>query len=104
MLRNNVRIRDGGKGHEKAIFYHWGALTRTWNWLTRRARFGPALPSRLIQLVIPGAPGDAQDDVVARLVAEELAKILKVPVVPRNKPGGAQMIGTDFVAKSKKDG
>ena len=37
-------------------------------------------------------------------MAEELAKILKVSVVPVNKPGGATMIGTDFVAKSKKDG
>jgi tripartite-type tricarboxylate transporter receptor subunit TctC len=65
--------------------------------------FAHPYPSRPIQLVIPGAPGDAQD-VVVRFVAEELAKILKVPVVPGNKPGGAQMVGADFVAKSKRDG
>lgn len=60
-------------------------------------------PSHPIQFVIPGAPGDAAD-IAARSVAEELSKILKTPVVPINKPGGASTIGTDFVAKSKKDG
>lgn len=60
-------------------------------------------PSHPIQLVIPGAPGDA-GDIAARLLMEELAKILKTPVVAVNKPGGAAAVGTDFVAKSKKDG
>ncbi len=60
-------------------------------------------PNRPIQLVIPGAPGDA-GDIGARLVAEELSKILKTTIIPVNKPGGAAAVGTDFVAKSKKDG
>jgi len=60
-------------------------------------------PSHPIQFVIPGAPGDAVD-IAARLVAEDLAKILKTPVVPINKLGGASTVGTDFAAKSKKDG
>jgi tripartite-type tricarboxylate transporter receptor subunit TctC len=60
-------------------------------------------PSYPIQLVIPGAPGDAVD-IAGRSVAEELAKILKVPVLPLNKPGGGATVGTDFAAKSKKDG
>jgi tripartite-type tricarboxylate transporter receptor subunit TctC len=60
-------------------------------------------PQHPIQLVIPGAPGDASD-IAARIMAEELAKILKTPVVPINKPGGASTVGADFVAKGKKDG
>jgi tripartite-type tricarboxylate transporter receptor subunit TctC len=60
-------------------------------------------PNYPIQLVIPGAPGDAVD-IAGRSVAEELAKILKVPVLPLNKPGGGATVGTDFAAKSKKDG
>ena len=60
-------------------------------------------PSHPIQLVIPGAPGDA-GDIAARLLMEELTKILKTPIVAVNKPGGAAAVGTDFVAKSKKDG
>lgn len=60
-------------------------------------------PSHPIQLIIPGAPGDGAD-IAARLFAEELAKILKVPVVPLNKQGASGSIGADFVVKSKKDG
>jgi tripartite-type tricarboxylate transporter receptor subunit TctC len=60
-------------------------------------------PSHPIQLVIPGAPGDAAD-ISARFAAEELAKILKVAIIPVNKPGVGAAIATDFVAKSKKDG
>ena len=38
-------------------------------------------PAHPIQLVIPGAPGDAVD-ISARSVADELGKILKIPIVP----------------------
>jgi tripartite-type tricarboxylate transporter receptor subunit TctC len=60
-------------------------------------------PNHPIQLVIPGAPGDAVD-IAARSAAEELAKILKIPIIPLNKPGGGSILGTEFAAKSKKDG
>ena len=60
-------------------------------------------PNRPIQLVIAGAPGDGID-ISARAAAEELSKILKVPVLPLNKPGGAGTVAADFAAKSPKDG
>jgi tripartite-type tricarboxylate transporter receptor subunit TctC len=60
-------------------------------------------PTHTIQVVIPGAPGDALD-LAGRVAIEELEKILKVPVVVVNKPGGGASVGTDFVAKTKKDG
>jgi tripartite-type tricarboxylate transporter receptor subunit TctC len=60
-------------------------------------------PTHSIQVVIPGAPGDALD-LAGRVVIEEMEKILKVPIVVINKPGGGASVGTDFVAKSKKDG
>jgi tripartite-type tricarboxylate transporter receptor subunit TctC len=60
-------------------------------------------PSRPIQLVIAGAPGDGIDT-AGRAAAEELSKILKVPVIPLNKPGGAGTIGAAFAMNSPKDG
>lgn len=60
-------------------------------------------PSQPIQLVITLAPGDA-GDLTGRAISSELTKILKTPVVPINKTGGAGTVGTDFVAKGKKDG
>jgi tripartite-type tricarboxylate transporter receptor subunit TctC len=49
------------------------------------------------------APGDGAD-IAGRLIADELAKSLKVPVVVLNRPGAAGGVGTDFVARAKKDG
>ena len=60
-------------------------------------------PGRPIQVVVTGASGDATD-VAGRLLAEELGKILKTPIVVLNKVGGGSSVGTDFVAKSRKDG
>jgi tripartite-type tricarboxylate transporter receptor subunit TctC len=60
-------------------------------------------PASAITLVIPLAPGDATD-VVGRTMGDELAKLLKVPVVPVNRPGGGMTIGTDSVVKARKDG
>jgi len=60
-------------------------------------------PTHPIQLVLVAGPGDASD-VTARLLIEELNKILNIPVIPLNKPGAAATLATDFVAKSKKDG
>src|SRR3989449_11556122 len=60
-------------------------------------------PTGPITLVIPLAPGDATD-VAGRAMADELAKLLKVPIVPMNRPGAGMAIGTDSVVKAKKDG
>jgi tripartite-type tricarboxylate transporter receptor subunit TctC len=54
-------------------------------------------------LVIPLTPGDATD-IAARTMGEELAKQLKVPVVPVNRPGAGAALGTDSVVKAPKDG
>jgi tripartite-type tricarboxylate transporter receptor subunit TctC len=60
-------------------------------------------PDRPITLVIPMAPGDGLD-IAGRLMGEELSKLLKVPIVPLNKPGATATLGTDMVVKAKKDG
>jgi tripartite-type tricarboxylate transporter receptor subunit TctC len=60
-------------------------------------------PGASINLVIPLAAGDATDT-AARAIAEELARELKVAVVPVNRPGAAGALGTDLVVKAPKDG
>lgn len=60
-------------------------------------------PSGPINLVIPLAAGDATD-LAARAVAEELARELKTPIVPVNRPGAGGALGTDVVVKAAKDG
>ena len=53
--------------------------------------------------MIPSPPGSGVD-ILGRLVAEELSKILNTQVVPMNKPGASFTAGTDAVVRSKKDG
>jgi tripartite-type tricarboxylate transporter receptor subunit TctC len=60
-------------------------------------------PKGPINLVIPYAPGDATD-LAGRTMAEELSKLLKVPVLVINRPGAGGALGTENVAKAAKDG
>lgn len=60
-------------------------------------------PSRPIQLVIPNVPGSLMD-INARVLSDELGKILGTQVIIIHKPGAATVLGTDHVARSKKDG
>ena len=60
-------------------------------------------PDHPIQLVIPSSPGSGVD-ILGRIVAEELGKVLNNQVVPINKPGASFTAGTDAVVRSKKDG
>lgn len=60
-------------------------------------------PERPLRLIVPFAAGGAAD-IVARAVAERLAKQLEQSVIVENKPGAGATIGADFVAKSAPDG
>jgi tripartite-type tricarboxylate transporter receptor subunit TctC len=60
-------------------------------------------PRGAITLVIPLAPGDATDT-SARAIADELARQLKVSIVPVNRPGAGGAVGTETVVKAKPDG
>ena len=60
-------------------------------------------PNRPIQLII-SIPAGGGGDVNARLLADVLTKNLGVQFIPVNKPGAADTVGADAIAKSKKDG
>jgi len=60
-------------------------------------------PSRPIQLIIP-IPAGGGGDVNGRLLVDELTKILGQQITVVNKPGASDTLGTDALAKSKKDG
>jgi tripartite-type tricarboxylate transporter receptor subunit TctC len=62
-----------------------------------------AYPDKPINLVVPVAAGDATD-IAARIMAEELSKVLKVPVVAVNMPGAGGLMGASSVARAAKDG
>jgi tripartite-type tricarboxylate transporter receptor subunit TctC len=60
-------------------------------------------PDRIIRIVVPFAPGGGTD-VIARTLAQEMAKNLGANIVVENKPGAGTIIGTEAVATSDPDG
>ena len=62
-----------------------------------------AYPDKPLHIVVPFAPGGGTD-LIARTVAEAMAKDLGQAVIVDNKPGAGTIIGTDAVAKAAPDG
>jgi tripartite-type tricarboxylate transporter receptor subunit TctC len=60
-------------------------------------------PVRPVKIVVPATTGGAID-LIARSLAEKMSGSLGQPVIVENKPGAANNVGTDFVAKSPPDG
>ncbi len=60
-------------------------------------------PSEAVNLVV-GFPPGGSNDLIARIIAPRLSKVLGVPVVVLNKPGAAAAIGTAYTANAKPDG
>jgi tripartite-type tricarboxylate transporter receptor subunit TctC len=60
-------------------------------------------PSRPVKIVVPATTGGAID-LIARSLAEKMSASGFGTVVVENKPGAANNLGTDFVAKSPADG
>lgn len=62
-----------------------------------------AYPSRPVTLLVPQAPGGA-NDVIARAIGQHLGQALGQPVVVENKAGVGGNVGTAIVARAPNDG
>lgn len=60
-------------------------------------------PSRTIKLVVPLPPGPTAD-ILPRILADKLAARWGQPVIIENRPGAANNIGAELVAKAEPDG
>jgi tripartite-type tricarboxylate transporter receptor subunit TctC len=69
----------------------------------QRAEDASAYPSSPIRIIVPFPPG-GPNDILARLIADELSAKWKASVVVDNRPGGGTIIGTQAAARSPADG
>ena len=63
----------------------------------------PAFPLKALRFVVP-FPAGGPLDIAARVIAQELIRLWKQPVIIDNRPGAGGNIGADYVAKSAPDG
>jgi tripartite-type tricarboxylate transporter receptor subunit TctC len=71
--------------------------------LTSAAEDAASYPSKVIHIIAPFAPG-GPTDILARLIADELAARWTANIVVDSRPGGGTIIGTQAAAKSDPDG
>ena len=93
-----LRKRAAGRTRVKAFAYFIGALI-----VLAGAARADDYPSRPITLVVPYAAGGG-NDVMARIVAEKMSRILRATIVIENKGGAGGSIATRQVAKAAPDG
>ncbi|TAK86432.1 MAG: tripartite tricarboxylate transporter substrate binding protein [Betaproteobacteria bacterium] len=60
-------------------------------------------PNRPIRVIVPQPPGGGFD-LVARTLAEPLARVMSNPVIVENRPGAGMLVGTEAAAKADPDG
>lgn len=68
-----------------------------------QAQQAPTPVPKQLKIVVPFSAG-ASNDAIARALAPQLAEQLKTIVIVENRVGAAGVIGSDYVAKSAKDG
>jgi tripartite-type tricarboxylate transporter receptor subunit TctC len=64
---------------------------------------GSAFPTRPISLIVPFPPGGTTD-VTMRALAEAASRRLPHPIVVENRPGAANTLGAQAVARARPDG
>lgn len=71
--------------------------------MSQGAQAQSAYPNRPILMIVPQTAGGT-NDIVGRVVSQKLSEVLNSPVAVENRPGAGGNIGTQFAAKSAKDG
>src|SRR6201981_4086027 len=71
--------------------------------LTVPAQSAEQFPTRQITLVVPLTPGTTID-ILARLYADKLGKLLGQQIVVMNRPGAGGIVGAETVATAAPDG
>lgn len=60
-------------------------------------------PRKAVRIIVPAAPGGGAD-IIARLIGQQLGKSLGQTFLVDNRPGAANIVGTEIVAKAQPDG
>jgi hypothetical protein len=99
-IRNTPEKNNTASSSYRTIAACLGALAAL---LLSRDGHAQAYPDRPISYIVPSSPGSSPD-IVGRIMADALAKILGQPVVVLNRSGAGGTIGAAAAAKATPDG
>ena len=71
--------------------------------VTLAAQSATTYPAKPIKIIVPW-PAGGPSDIVGRVFAEPLAKVLGQPIVVENRGGASGAIGAELVARANPDG
>jgi tripartite-type tricarboxylate transporter receptor subunit TctC len=71
--------------------------------LSGRIRAQSSFPTQGIRMIVAFGPGTGSD-IIARVLAPAMSKILGVPIIVENRVGAGGVIGTEAVARATPDG
>ena len=74
-----------------------------WTLISAASAAAQEWPGKSVKIIVPFGPGSTPD-MVARLIADQLAQKLGHSFLVENKPGASGNLGTDAVAKAEPDG
>lgn len=84
-------------------FFHTLTLAACAAFAATGAHADASYPNKPVRIVVPFSPGGSSDN-ATRVLAEQLTKDWKQPVIVDNKPGANGSLGAAQVAKSAADG
>lgn len=87
--------------HSRSLLTRYLLVLVLFTWLPLAG--AQPFPSRPIRIVVPAVPGSTPD-IVARLIAPELSKVLGQAVVIDDRPGAGSIIAVRAVATAPADG
>jgi tripartite-type tricarboxylate transporter receptor subunit TctC len=99
-------VREEGKAGERPVLKEAAikrVLAALLAALFATCAFAQGYPARPIRLIVPLVPGGNQD-IIARAVADEVAKGLGQQIVVENRPGASAILGTQMVKNALPDG
>ncbi|QBY53243.1 Bug family tripartite tricarboxylate transporter substrate binding protein [Cupriavidus oxalaticus] len=70
---------------------------------TPLAAWSQALPTGPIRIIVGFPPGGGTD-VMARVIAQQLSALWRVPVIVENRPGAAGVVAAEYTARQAPDG
>jgi tripartite-type tricarboxylate transporter receptor subunit TctC len=82
----------------------WGALATGLSLLLLpTSAVAQNFPDHPVRLIVP-FPAGGPNDIIARVIGQRMAELLKQPVLIDNRGGQGGVLGTDVLAKAKPDG